>query len=236
MTRVLLKLSGEALGGGSGTGIDPQTVTALCKEVAAVHAAGAEVGLVLGAGNLVRGAALEAAGMDRVSGDHIGMLGTVMNALAMAGALQQQGLKTQVYSAFGVPGIAEQYRTELAQASLDAGKICLFAGGLGNPLFTTDTAAVLRGIEIKADMVLKATKVDGVYSADPQKDPTATRYDDLTYDAVIQQNLQVMDLTAICLCRDHEMPLVVFDMNQQGALTRILKGDKVGTTIRSTDG
>lgn len=236
MTRVLLKLSGEALGGGSGTGIDPQTVTALCKEVAAVHAAGAQVGLVLGAGNLVRGAALEAAGMDRVSGDHIGMLGTVMNALAMAGALQQQGLKTQVYSAFGVPGIAQEYRTELARASLDAGNICLFAGGLGSPLFTTDTAAVLRGIEIKADMVLKATKVDGVYSADPQKDPTATRYDDLTYDAVIQQNLQVMDLTAICLCRDHGMPLVVFDMNQQGALTRILKGDKVGTTIRSTDG
>lgn len=231
MTRVLLKLSGESLGADGGVGINPSSVAALGSEIAQLHRDGAQVGLVVGAGNLVRGAALAEAGMDRVSSDHVGMLATVMNALTMRSLLQAQGVPSEVFSAFAVPGIVADYRTDLARKSLADGNVCLFAGGLGNPLFTTDTAACLRGIEIQADMVLKATKVDGVYSDDPMRNPKAERIAQLSYDDVIERDLRVMDLTAICLCRDHGMPLVVFDMNQPGALTRIVNGDKVGTTI-----
>lgn len=231
MTRILLKLSGEALGDAHSTGIDATSISALCSEIGALHAAGVEIGLVVGAGNLIRGAELSATGMDRVTGDQIGMLATIMNGLALGSALQVSGVPSVVYSAFQIPGVVRTYVTQDARRSLGAGEVCVFAGGLGNPFFTTDTAACLRGIEIEAEMVLKATKVDGVYSADPVKHADAVRYSELTYDEVLAKDLRVMDLTAICLCRDHEMPLVVFDMNDAGALTRIVNGDKVGTTI-----
>jgi uridylate kinase len=229
--RVLLKLSGEALAGGQGFGVDPQLVGRLCREIAAVVAGGVQVGLVLGGGNLFRGAALQAAGLDRVTGDQMGMLATVMNGLAFRDLLRQAGVPATLYSAIEMPGVAERFHRDHAVAGLSRGEVGIFAGGTGNPFFTTDTAACLRGIEIGADAVLKATKVDGIYTADPMKDADAQRFDALTYDEVLERNLQVMDLTAICLCRDHHMPLVVFDMGAEGALTRLVRGEKVGTRV-----
>ena len=234
MPRILLKLSGEALApeGGEPVGIDPAKLDDLADELIALGRAGGEGALVLGAGNLLRGAALQAAGMDRITGDHMGMLATVMNGLAVKDLLIRKGQPVALFSAFEVPGIAEVYARDRAVAALESGAVVILAGGTGNPLFTTDTAACLRGIEIGADMVLKAPKVDGVYSADPVAHPDAVRYDELTYDEVLDRQLGVMDLTAICLSRDHDMPLVVFDMNTKGALTAIINGDKVGTRIR----
>jgi uridylate kinase len=229
--RVLLKLSGEALAGGQGFGVDPQLVGRLCREIAAVVAGGVQVGLVLGGGNLFRGAALQTAGLDRVTGDQMGMLATVMNGLAFRDLLRQAGVPATLYSAIEMPGVAERFHRDHAVAGLARGEVGIFAGGTGNPFFTTDTAACLRGIEIGADAVLKATKVDGIYTADPMKDAGAQRFDALTYDEVLERNLQVMDLTAICLCRDHHMPLVVFDMGAEGALTRLVRGEKVGTRV-----
>lgn len=230
-TRVLLKLSGEALGGADGRGLEPVNLGALAQEIGAFVAAGGQLGIVVGGGNLVRGAALAAAGSDRVAADHIGTLGTIMNGLAMAEVLKQQGLRTRVFSSLAVAGIAEGYQRDAAVEALAEGTVCFFTGGTGNPLFTTDTAACLRGIEVGADLVLKATKVDGVYSADPNVDPAATRFAELTYTEVLTRGLAVMDLTAICLCQDHGMPLVVFDMTTPGALTRIVRGEPVGTRI-----
>ena len=229
--RVLLKLSGEALMGEHDFGIDPKVLDRMALDIGSLIGIGVQVGLVVGGGNLFRGAALNAAGMDSVTGDHMGMLATVMNGLAMRDALERSNIRTRVMSAIPMSGIVEHYDRRRAVRDLKDGDVVIFCAGTGNPFFTTDSAACLRGIEIEADAVLKATKVDGVYSADPYKDPTAEKYDRLTYDEVQNKKLGVMDLTAICLARDHGMPLRVFDMNRSGALTRIVTGESEGTLI-----
>ena len=229
--RVLLKLSGEALMGEHDFGIDPKVLDRMALDIGSLIGIGVQVGLVVGGGNLFRGAALNAAGMDRVTGDHMGMLATVMNGLAMRDALERSNIRTRVMYAIPMSGIVEHYDRRRAVRDLKDGDVVIFCAGTGNPFFTTDSAACLRGIEIEADAVLKATKVDGVYSADPYKDPTAEKYDRLTYDEVLDKKLGVMDLTAICLARDHGMPLRVFDMNRSGALTRIVTGESEGTLI-----
>ncbi|MDI9245100.1 UMP kinase [Marinobacter sp. CHS3-4] len=229
--RVLLKLSGEALMGDHDFGIDPKVLDRMALDIGSLIGIGVQVGLVVGGGNLFRGAALNEAGMDRVTGDHMGMLATVMNGLAMRDALERSNIRTRVMSAIPMSGIVEHYDRRRAVRDLKDGDVVIFCAGTGNPFFTTDSAACLRGIEIEADAVLKATKVDGVYSADPYKDPTAEKYEHLTYDEVLDKKLGVMDLTAICLARDHDMPLRVFDMNRPGALTRIVTGESEGTLI-----
>ena len=231
MKRILLKLSGEALAGEGGFGIDPAAVDSIAREIEGVARGGVEVAVVLGAGNLFRGAELQEAGMDRVTGDHMGMMATVMNALAFRDMLLNLGLGAQVFSALKIASIAAGYSRDAAVRAMEQGRVVIFAAGTGNPFFTTDSAACLRGIEIRADAVLKATKVDGVYSADPKIDPDARRFDTLSYNEVISRELKVMDLTAFSLCRDHDMPLIVFDMNAKGALTRIVAGERVGTLI-----
>jgi len=231
VSRYLLKLSGEALAGEADFGIDPEVVRRIGREVVATQATGAEFGVVLGGGNLFRGAALARAGLNRVTGDHMGMLATVMNALAFRDVLQSLGARATVLSAIPMAGMVEGYSQPRAVDLIQAGHVVIFAAGTGNPFFTTDSAACLRGIEIGADIVLKATKVDGVYTSDPHLDASAQRFDRLSYDEVIARNLKVMDMTAICLCRDHEMPIVVFDMNSAGALQRIVAGERVGTLI-----
>ncbi|WP_111496573.1 MULTISPECIES: UMP kinase [Marinobacter] len=229
--RVLLKLSGEALMGEQEFGIDPKVLDRMALEIGALIGIGVQVGLVIGGGNLFRGAALSAAGMDRVTGDHMGMLATMMNGLAMRDALERSNIRTRVMSAIPMSGIVEHYDRRRAVRDLKDGDVVIFCAGTGNPFFTTDSAACLRGIEIDADVVLKATKVDGVYSADPVKDPGAEKYERLTYDDVLDKKLGVMDLTAICLCRDEGMPVRVFNMNKPGALTRIVVGEAEGTLI-----
>ncbi|MEQ5837425.1 UMP kinase [Marinobacter halodurans] len=229
--RVLLKLSGEALMGEQDFGIDPKVLDRMALEIGALIGIGVQVGLVIGGGNLFRGAALNAAGMDRVTGDHMGMLATMMNGLAMRDALERSNIRTRVMSAIPMSGIVEHYDRRRAVRDLKDGDVVIFCAGTGNPFFTTDSAACLRGIEIDADVVLKATKVDGVYSADPVKDPSAEKYESLTYDEVLDKKLGVMDLTAICLCRDQGMPVRVFNMNKSGALTRIVVGEAEGTLI-----
>ncbi len=229
--RVLPKPSGEALMGEHEFGIDPKVLDRMALEIGALIGIGVQVGLVIGGGNLFRGAALNAAGMDRVTGDHMGMLATVMNGLAMRDALERSNIRTRVMSAIPMSGIVEHYDRRRAVRDLKDGDVVIFCAGTGNPFFTTDSAACLRGIEIEADAVLKATKVDGVYSADPMTDPTAVKYDRLTYDEVLDKKLGVMDLTAICLARDHGMPLRVFNMSAAGVLTRIVTGEPEGTLV-----
>lgn len=231
MPRLLLKLSGEALGGESGQGIEPAVLAHFCKQIKGAVDAGIELGVVLGGGNLFRGAALSAAGMDRVVGDRMGMLATIMNALALGDFLTRQGIANQVYSATGIPGIAQAYERDQAATKMAQGKVVIISGGTGNPLFTTDTAACLRAIELRTDAVLKATNVDGVYSADPKKDPTAERFSHITFDHVLDQKLGVMDLTAMVLCRENAMPIVVFDVQQDGALVAISQGADIGTRV-----
>ncbi len=228
--RILLKLSGEALGDGS-VGIDPKILDRTALEIGQLVGIGVQVGLVIGGGNLFRGAALNAAGLDRVTGDHMGMLATVMNALAMRDALERANIHTVVMSAIPMSGVVEHYDRRLAIRHLEDSHVVIFSAGTGNPFFTTDSAACLRGIEVDADIVLKATKVDGVYSSDPVLDKTATRYDRLTYDEVLEKQLGVMDLAAICLARDHSMPLRVFAMEQTGALRNAVVGGDEGTLI-----
>jgi uridylate kinase len=229
--RILLKYSGEALMGKLQFGIDPSILDAMAKEVAELILMGVEVGLVLGGGNLFRGKALFKAGVGRVTGDHMGMLATVMNALAMRDALERIDLPARIMSAIPMLGVVDSYHRRKAITHLRNGQVVIFAAGTGNPFFTTDTAACLRAIEIGADIVLKATKVDGVYSEDPVKNPNAKRYDYLTYIEVLTKGLQVMDSTAICLCQDQEMPLQVYDMMAPNALKRIVVGDRVGTIV-----
>tara|TARA_B110000495_G_C22817568_1_gene477240 strand:- start:63 stop:788 length:726 start_codon:yes stop_codon:yes gene_type:complete len=229
--RVLLKLSGEALMGDEAFGIDPKVLDRMALEIGQLIGIGVQVGVVLGGGNLFRGAALSEAGMDRVTGDHMGMLATVMNALAMRDALERSNIATRVMSAIPMSGVVDHYDRRNAMRYLNAGDVVIFSAGTGNPFFTTDSAACLRGIEINADIVLKATKVDGVYSADPVKDPTATKYDRLSYDEVLEKQLGVMDLTAICLAKDQNMPVRVFDMNKPGALATVVVGGDEGTLI-----
>lgn len=229
--RILLKLSGEELMGEENFGIDPRVLDKMALEIGQLVGIGVQVGLVIGGGNLFRGAALNAAGLDRVTGDHMGMLATVMNALAMRDALERNNISSSVMSSIPMSGIVEHYDRRRAIRKLLNGEVVIFAAGTGNPFFTTDSAACLRGIEVEADIVLKATKVDGVYTADPMRDPTATRYENLTYDEVLDKKLGVMDLTAICLCREHDMPVRVFKMAKSGALLSILRGEDEGTLI-----
>ena len=230
--RVLLKLSGEALMGEEDYGIDPKVIGRLAREVIEVQQAGAEVALVIGGGNIFRGAGLAAAGMDRVTGDQMGMLATVINALAMQDALEKLGARVRVMSAIKINDVCEDYIRRRAIRHLEKGRIAIFAAGVGSPFFTTDSGAALRAIEIGADLLLKATKVDGVYDADPKKVPGAKRFDELTYDEVISRDLQVMDTAAFALCRDSNLPLRIFDMSQPGVLLRILRGEPIGTLVR----
>ncbi len=229
--RILLKLSGEALMGTEEFGIDPKVLDRMALEIGQLVGIGVQVGLVVGGGNLFRGAALHAVGMDRVTGDHMGMLATVMNSLAMRDSLERSNIQTRVMSAITMEGVTEHYDRRKAMRYLAGGDVVIFSAGTGNPFFTTDTAACLRGIEVDADVVLKATKVDGVYNADPMKDPNAQRFEKLTYDQVLDLKLGVMDLTAICLIRDHKMPLRVFNMNKPGALLNAVVGSAEGTLI-----
>ena len=229
--RILLKLSGEELMGAEGFGIDPKVLDRMALEIGQLVGIGVQVGLVIGGGNLFRGAALNAAGMDRVTGDHMGMLATVMNALAMRDALERTNISSHVMSAIPMSGVVEHYDRRRAIRYLKDGDVVIFAAGTGNPFFTTDSAACLRGIEIDANVVLKATKVDGVYSADPMLKPGAELFSNLTYDQVLDKKLAVMDLTAICLCREHNMPLRVFRMSKQGALLNLVVGGDEGTLI-----
>jgi uridylate kinase len=229
--RILVKLSGEALMGNSDYGIDPLFLKRLAAEVAAVRENGAEVAVVIGGGNLFRGAGLARAGMDRVTADQMGMLATVMNSLALQDALEQIGVFARVLSAIRINEVCEDYIRRRAIRHLEKGRITIFAAGTGSPFFTTDTAASLRAIEIEADLLLKATKVDGIYDADPVTHREAKRYDRLTYDQVLDQRLSVMDQTSIVLCRDHHLPLRVFNLNDPGALVRAASGEDVGTLV-----
>jgi len=233
--RILLKLSGEALMGELDFGIDPKVLDRMALEIAQLRGLGVQVGLVIGGGNLFRGKALSEAGLDRVAGDHMGMLATVMNALAMRDALERSNMPTRVMSAIPMSGVVDHYDRRSAIRALNQGDVVIFAAGTGNPFFTTDSAACLRGIEINADLVLKATNVDGVYTADPKKDPNAEKYDTLTYAEVLEKQLGVMDLTAIVLAQDHDMPLRVYNMNETGVLGRLMTGSDHGTLIVSGD-
>ena len=230
--RVLLKLSGEALMGDEDYGIDPKVLIRLAQEVIEASDAGAQIALVIGGGNIFRGAGLAAGGMDRVTGDHMGMLATVINALAMQDALEKQGGKARVMSALKINDVCEDYIRRRAIRHLEKGRLVIFAAGTVNPFFTTDSGAALRAIEIGADLLLKATKVDGVYDKDPKKYPDAIKLNNLSYDEVIARNLQVMDTAAFALCRDASLPLRIFDMAEPGVLLRILHGEPVGTLVQ----
>ncbi len=230
--RVLLKLSGEALMGKADFGIDPEVITCFAKEIAELSAQGVELGVVVGGGNIFRGAGLAESGMDRVSGDHMGMLATVMNALALQDALERQGAFCRVMSAIKINEVCEDYLRRRAIRHLEKGRVVIFAAGTGNPFFTTDSAASLRAVEMGAELMLKATQVDGVYSADPKKDANATRYEKLSYDEVIDQRLGVMDTTAVVMCQEHNMPLRIFDVHKKGNLTKIIYGEDIGTLVK----
>ncbi|SMF96901.1 uridylate kinase [Methylomagnum ishizawai] len=231
--RILLKLSGEALMGSQGGGIDPQTLHRLAREVVDLCEFGVEVGLVIGGGNFVRGAETASEGLDRVTGDHMGMLATVLNALAMQDAVEHLGRPVRVMSALKINQVCEDYIRRRAIRHLEKGRVAIFAAGTGNPFFTTDSAASLRAIEINADLLIKATKVDGVYSADPIKHPDAQFYSRLTYDQALDQRLNVMDATALVLCRDHRMPLRVMNIFESGAVMRLMRGEEIGSLIET---
>jgi uridylate kinase len=233
--RILLKLSGEALQGANDSGIDPDTLERFAWDVRALVEAGVQVALVIGGGNLFRGAGLAARGMDRVTGDHMGMLATVMNALAMQDALERLGVAARALSALRMDQVCESYTRDLAVRHLQGGRVAILAAGTGNPFFTTDSAASLRAIEIGADLLIKATKVDGIYSADPLRDPGAIFYPRISYDRALREGLQVMDATAIVLCRDHGMPLRVMNINEPGALLRLIRGEDLGSLVVSGD-
>ena len=230
--RVLLKLSGEALMGQGTHGIDPAVIQRLAEEIHAVVARGTQVGIVVGGGNLLRGAGLASRGMNRVTGDHMGMLATAMNALALQDAIDRAGADCRVMSALAIAQVCESYSSRAAIRHLEQGRVVVFAAGTGNPFFTTDSAASLRAIEIEADIMLKATKVDGVYTADPLTDPDATRFDRISYDDALTRKLAVMDTTALVLCSEHAMPLRVFNMFEPGHLGRIIDGEDIGTLVQ----
>ena len=229
--RILLKISGEALSGEGGFGIDPQVLSNTAKAIRNVQNQGVQTVLVIGGGNIFRGAALQKAGFDRVAGDQMGMLATIMNGLAMREELKAQGGHCVLMSAYGIPSMTTQYSATLGRELLDQGHSLIVAGGTGAPFFTTDTAAVLRAIELQCSEILRATKVDGIYTADPVKDPSATKFDKLTFDEVIQKQLEVMDLTAFALAREHHMPIRVFSMNKEGAFDKAALGHNEGTVV-----
>lgn len=230
-SRVLLKLSGEALLGDADYGIDPSVIHRIATEVRQVAELDVQVGVVIGGGNIFRGEGLARSGMDRVTGDHMGMLATVINALALQDALEQQGIFARVMSALQINEVCEDYIRRRAIRHLEKGRVVIFAAGTGNPFFTTDTAASLRAIEISADILIKATKVNGVYSADPMKDPGASQYSQVSYDRVIGDKLGALDTTAVVMCRDNDLPIRVFNLNNEGDLIRLVQGDEVGTLV-----
>ena len=229
--RVLLKISGEALMGDQGFGLHPPTVERIAKEVKRVNDLGVELCLVIGGGNIFRGLQGSAQGMERTTADYMGMLATVMNALAMQGALEAMGVNTRVISAIPMDQVCEPYIRRRAVRHLEKGRVCIFAAGTGNPYFTTDTAATLRAIEVEADVILKGTRVDGIYTADPEKDPTATKYETITFDEVYRKGLNVMDMTAFTLCNENKLPIMVFNMNTPGNLLNAVKGKEIGTLV-----
>jgi len=229
--RILLKLSGEALMGDQPYGIDPAVATRIAQDIAEIQSLGVQTAIVIGGGNIFRGLAASTRGMDRSTGDYMGMLATVINALAMQDALEKNGVPTRVLTAIEMRAVAEPFIRRRAVRHLEKGRVVVFAAGTGNPYFTTDTAAALRAMEIRAEVILKATKVDGIYSADPIKHSDAERYERISYLQVLQQRLQVMDATAISLCMDNKMPIVVFNMNEPGNIRRVVMGDAVGTTV-----
>jgi uridylate kinase len=232
--RVLLKLSGEALMGEQAFGIDPAVATRIAQDVAEVHGLGVEVALVIGGGNIFRGVAASARGMDRATADYMGMLATVINALALQDALEHYGITTRVLTAVEMRAVAEPFIRRRAIRHLEKGRVVVFAAGTGNPYFTTDTAAALRAMEIKAEVILKATKVDGIYTADPVKHPEATRFDTITYLGVLERGLQVMDATAVSLCMDNKMPIIVFNLRTPGHLKRAVLGERIGSLVTAS--
>jgi uridylate kinase len=230
--RILLKLSGEALAGDRGFGFDFETITRLAQEVRDVAKMGVEVGLVIGGGNIVRGSQISRLGMDRVAADYMGMLGTVINALALQDVLERQGVDTRVMTAIRMEELAEPFIRRRALRHFEKGRTVIFAAGTGNPYFSTDTAAAVRAIQIKADVIIKATSVDGVYSADPKKNPDATFYEQISYRDVMLEELAVMDQTAITLCKENRLPLIVLNIHSSGAVARALRGERVGTLVQ----
>ncbi len=229
--RILLKLSGEALMGERQYGIDPKTLADYALEIKQIHDQGVEIAIVIGGGNIFRGVSGASNGMDRVQGDYMGMLATVINGMALQGALEDAGMQTRLQTALKIEAIAEPYIKRRATRHLEKGRIVIFGAGTGNPYFTTDTAAVLRGIEVGCDVILKGTRVDGVYSADPEKDASAVKYNTITFDDVLAKGLNVMDTTAFTLSQENKLPIIVFDMNKKGNLLKICNGDTVGTTV-----
>jgi uridylate kinase len=230
--RVLLKLSGEALMGDREFGIDPMRIAKYAEEIKAVAETGVQVGIVIGGGNIFRGISGASQGMDRVQADHMGMLATVINGLALQGALEIAGVKTRLQSAIEMDKVAEPFIRRRAIRHLEKGRVVIFSGGTGNPYFTTDTGAALRAIEIEADVILKGTRVDGIYSADPEKDATATKFDQLSFKEVYDKGLNVMDMTAFTLSKENDLPIVVFDMNKAGNLLKVAKGEKIGNIVK----
>ena len=229
--RILLKLSGEALMGEQQFGVDPAVATRIAKDVGAIQALGVETAIVIGGGNIFRGLAASARGMDRATADYMGMLATVINALALQDALEQQNVTTRVVTAIEMRAVAEPFIRRRAIRHLEKGRVVIFAAGTGNPYFTTDTAAALRAMEIKAEVILKGTKVDGVYTADPMLDPTATKYLSISYLQVLERQLKVMDATAISLCMDNKLPIVVFNLREAGSISQVVLGEPIGTTV-----
>ncbi len=229
--RILLKLSGEALMGDNQYGIDPNRLAEYAQEIKKVVNLGVEVAIVIGGGNIFRGVAGASKGMDRVQGDYMGMLATVINGMALQGALEDAGMLTRLQTALKIEAIAEPYIKRRAVRHLEKGRIVIFGAGTGNPYFTTDTAAVLRGIEVGADVILKGTRVDGVYTADPEKDPTATKYEKISFADVLEKGLNVMDTTAFTLSQENNLPIVVFDMNKESNLLKVCQGENIGTTV-----
>ena len=229
--RVLVKLSGEVLMGPQPFGIDPEVAQAMAREIHSVHSLGVETAAVIGGGNIFRGIAPSARGMDRVSADHMGMLATVINAVALQDALEKLGVHTRVMSAIEMRAIAEPFIRRRAMRHLEKGRVVIFAAGTGNPYFSTDTAAALRAMEIKADVIMKGTRVAGIYSADPETNPAATFFENITYREVMEKRLKVMDTTAISLCMDNKLPIIVFDVREPGNMKRVVLGERVGTTV-----
>ncbi len=230
--RILLKLSGEALMGNRQYGIDPERLSEYAQEIKKAIDKGIEVAIVIGGGNIFRGVAGASAGMDRVQGDHMGMLATVINGLALQSALEDAGIPTRLQSAIKINEVAEPFIRRKAMRHLQKGRVVIFGGGTGNPYFTTDSAAVLRAIEIEADVILKGTRVDGIYTADPEKDNNATKFDFISFDDVLRKGLKVMDTTAFTLSQENELPIIVFDMNKKGNLMKVLSGEKIGTRVQ----
>jgi len=229
--RVLLKLSGEALMGNQQFGIDPQRLNDYAEEIAAAVKNGAQIGIVIGGGNIFRGLQGASKGMDRIQGDYMGMLATVINSMALQSTLQAKGVKAALLSGLYIDRIADSMSSAKAIKLLEDGYVVLIGGGTGNPFFTTDTGSALRAVEIKAEIILKGTRVDGIYTADPEKDPTAKKFDTITYDEAYSRNLKVMDLTAFTMCKENNMPMLVFDMNTKGNLTKVLNGEKIGAIV-----